>query len=464
MKRKIITAALAAGIALLAAALCVGRRPERPNVLLVSIDSLRADHVGCYGYGRPTSPHLDKLASEGAVFLQAASPTSWTLPAHVSIFTGLEIGAHGVASDGFALHRDIPTLPELLKKEGYVSGAVCTSPYLNPAFGFGRGFDYYHNTDADLPGYRDTILPDERERDRVHAEVTGGRVAALAARWLEENRGKPFFLFLHFWDVHYDYTPPPPYDRLFDPDYAGPEYGRNFINDERVHAGMPRRELEHILALYDGEIAWTDHNLGTVIAKLQELGEYENTLIVVTADHGDEFFEHGGKGHRASLYDEVIMVPLVIRPPGPAGPPVRAPGQVSLIDLAPTILDYALTVAPGEMQGRSLRVPAEGGAVPAPAGAFLELPPALAGLRTPGWKALHNLEASETVVLDLAADPKETHRPLLSGPAAARAEAEFRRRWGLNRLLGSRLRGNAPGAPVELDEAARRRLETLGYL
>jgi len=215
--KKIAATAVILAAAAAAAALLLKRERRPPDVLLISIDSLRADHLSCYGYGRNTSPHLDELAEEGTLFAACAATTSWTLPSHISIFTGRDISAHQVVGDGFSLNDSVPTLPEALSAAGYATAAFCSSPYLNPAFGFGRGFDLYHNTDFDRHGSRDTILPSERERDAGHGDVTSERIVELAGDWLGEKRDRPFFLFLHFWDVHYDYIPPAPYDRLFDP-------------------------------------------------------------------------------------------------------------------------------------------------------------------------------------------------------------------------------------------------------
>ncbi|MDP8235256.1 MAG: sulfatase, partial [Candidatus Erginobacter occultus] len=314
-------------------------KPEPVNVLLISIDSLRADHVGAYGYGRETTPEIDRLAQNAAIFENHVSTTSWTLPAHISLFTGQEISAHGVATDGFSLHPAVPTLAESLLAAGYRTAAFCSSPYMNPAFGFARGFDLYHNIDTEKEDFVDTVLPSETERDRVHRETTSPRIAELAENWLEENSSEPFFLFLHFWDPHYDYDPPPPHDRIFNPGYGGDIDGRDYIHNDRVHPGMDPEDLERIIALYDGEIAFTDKHIGMVIEKLKELDLFDRTLIVITGDHGDEFFEHGNKGHRLTLYEEVIRVPLIIRIPEKVNRSGRVETTVGIIDIAPTILD-----------------------------------------------------------------------------------------------------------------------------
>ncbi len=440
-------------------------RPEPVNVLLVSIDSLRADHVGAYGYERETTPQIDRLASEGTVFANHVSTTSWTLPAHISLFTGQDISVHGVATDGFSLHPAVPTLAESLRAAGYRTAAFCSSPYMNPAFGFDRGFDLYHNIDTEKEDFVDTVLPSETERDRVHRETTSPRITELAVGWLEDHAREPFFLFLHFWDPHYDYDPPPPYNRLFNPGYTGDIDGRDYIHNERIHPGMDPEDLERIIALYDGEIAFTDYHLGMVIEKLKELDLFDRTLIVVTGDHGDEFFEHGNKGHRLTLYEEVIRVPLVIRLPGKENRAGRVETPAGIIDIAPTILDRLGVPPPGSIQGESL-LPLLAGEPP-PEERFLlaELSPALYALRGDGVKLFHNALEDQTVVLDLNADPGETHRgEITSGPLFEHVKQEFEDRIRRNRELAEEIRGGAAGEEIKFQNREIERLRALGYL
>ncbi len=435
-------------------------RSTRYNLLLVSIDSLRADHLSCYGYPRKTSPHIDALAEEGILFQNTVSSTSWTLPAHMSLFTAEDISVHGVAHDGHSLSKSIPTLPEVLKKEGYQTAAFCSSPYMNPAFGFARGFDVYHNLDLDRVGFTDTVTPPQEQRDGVHADITGPRIEKLAVDWLEKNYRRPFFLFLHMWDVHYDYIPPPPYDKKFDLDYRGTITGKDYMHDDRINAGMDRRDLEHIIALYDGEIAYTDHYLGLIIQRLKELGVYDRTLIVVTADHGDEFFEHGNKGHRISLFDEVIKVPLILKLPGQ---PVRAKkieAQARLTDIAPTILSIFGLKKPYSFQGVSLLLPESA----RPRYAFSELAPVLQSLRTNRYKLLYNREQNKSIVMDLNKNPGEETTVLVRDHSIRKRMKKARAyRERLDRALAGKLRGGKEGAAVRLSRKEQERLRSLGY-
>ncbi len=463
-KRIIILLVVVAGAGLGVYLFFTARQPA-PNVLLISIDSLRADHVGCYGYKRDTTPTIDALARQGIVFRNTVSTTSWTLPAHMSLFTSMDITVHGVGMEGMSLHRDIGTLAGVFKSNGYRTAAFCSSPFMNPAFGFDRGFDLYRNIDLDDHRFENTTLPPEHQRDAVHADITSPRITELADDWLEKNSGHPFFLFLHMWDVHYDYIPPAPYDRKFDPDYTGNITGRNYIHNPEINPKMDPRDLDHIIALYDGEIAWVDHHLGLIVEKLKELGIFERTLIVITADHGDEFFEHGGKGHRSTLYDEVVMIPLVIHGPGVERQGGEVSDQASIIDIAPTILNLCGIKIPQWMQGRSLFHDQKNETNPSGDGALLELSLELKAFRTNHYKLIFNIPHLQTIIYDLNNGPKETYQHLVTSPDKwNEANLKFYSRLADDRILLKKYRGGATGGPVKLSPEETERLKALGYL
>ena len=309
------------------------------NLLLISIDSLRADHLHCYGYERETSPALDALAAEGILFENTIAQAPWTLPSHASLLTSTYPRTHQVTSKERRLPVGVRTLARMLKAEGYDNRAVVSGPFMQAQFGLRRGFAQYDDSIA------------QGGHKRSHRVVTSPTINATAMRMLDEVE-PPFFLFLHYWDVHYDYQPPPPYDRMFDPDYAGSITGREFISGTEVYDGMDERDLEHVLALYDGEIAWVDHHVGQLIASLKERGLYENTVIVVTSDHGDEFLEHGELGHQHSLYQELLRVPFILRVPNLEGGR-RIDRLVQSIDIMPTLLDLLGASPSRKAQGRS---------------------------------------------------------------------------------------------------------------
>jgi len=453
----------AGGPALLLACACGAEvTPARgPNLILVSIDSLRADHLGCYGYGRDTSPFLDRLAAEGARFEEAVSTTSWTLPAHAAMFTGLVDTTHGVVDNGLALSGSHLTLAEVLKRRGYQTAGFYGGPYLHPTFGLAQGFDRWQScmsamrADLGTSAVRAAAMD---ENGASHDDVTGPRTLAEVRSWLAGGVHAPVFLFLHMWDVHYDYVPPPEYVERFDPGYDGPVDGRGVAVDESIAAGMDPRDRAHLVACYDGEIRFTDDILERIFEELRGAGLLEDAVVVVTADHGEEFFEHGGKAHQRTLFDEVLRVPLIVWGPTrvPAG--LECEEQVSLIDLMPTLARLGGVDEELAVQGRDLGPFLAGGEL-APREALAELSvndEALFARRTRGEKLIVDERAGTSVGFDLLRDPAEQN-PL---PASTTTPLDLlrRRAHGFQRFLGTRAdawKGNA-----ELVETLRR----LGYL
>jgi arylsulfatase A-like enzyme len=317
-------------------------RPRR-NVVLISLDSLRADHVGAYGYERDTSPAFDRFAKEGVLFRNAIATSSWTLPTHLTMFTGRSQVSHGVVVDTLVLSPAIPTLGEIFKEAGYATAGFVSGPYVGGHYGYARGMDTYIDLSAEWG-----------KGAEARAAILSPTINEKALAWLDEERKDPFFLFLHYFDIHYDFVPPPPYDTMFDPDYTGTMDGRFFIERDDVHAKMAARDLEHILALYDGEIRFTDEHVGRILARLKELGLMDNTVVLITADHGDEFFEHGNKGHHRTVYDEVTRIPFALHVPGGEHTGRTIDEQVSLLDVFPTLLDAAGFRPPADAEGESL--------------------------------------------------------------------------------------------------------------
>ncbi|HDL64551.1 MAG TPA: hypothetical protein ENH12_04090, partial [Proteobacteria bacterium] len=397
--------------------------------------------------------------------------SSWTLPAHMSLFTSMDIMTHGVGDDGNSLHKDISTLPMVFKNNGYRTAAFCSSPYLNPAFGYDRGFDLYYNIDLDDPQFEDTVRPPHEQWDAVQSAISSPRITDLACDWLEENSSGPFFLFVHMFDVHYDYNPPEPYDRKFDPDYTGDIDCKLYITDataDTIYPDMAPRDLAHVIALYDGEIAYVDYHLGLIIEKLKELGIFEQTLIVITADHGDEFFEHGKKGHGNSLFDEVIKIPLIFHCPEVVDRGGEIDNQVGIIDIAPSILDLCGLNVPGWMQGRSLLPLIQGKSIPDDECVLLDLRGwrgDLKALRTNSYKLIFNTKSLQTIIYDLVRDPEESGRDPVIDPARwSAANNLFHSRMEDDHLRAKHIRGNQSGEPVQLSEKDTARLKTLGYL
>jgi arylsulfatase A-like enzyme len=431
-----------------------------PNILLVSIDSLRYDHLHCYGYPRETSPVIDQLAREGARFTTAVVPTSWTLPSHVTLLTALPPELHGVVQDWVQLKPGPLSLSHVLWQRGYNTAGLVSGPFLRAEYGFARGFDHY-----------DDYTAVSSSHELSHRAITSPALLALAQDWLSQwdstGRERPFFFFLHMWDVHYDYTPPAPYDRLFDSDYAGTMTGENFERGAHVHPEMDRRDLEHLIALYDGEIRYTDHYLGKIIDLFKERGVLDSTIVVVTSDHGDEFLEHGNKGHRKTLYDETILVPLIIRYPELIAPGTTVDRQVRLMDIAPTVLSLAgvesLDGFGGEDPDARDLSPLLGLAPTtqmAPLTAFSELNAEWASVRTESSKLIMSLgDPASYELYDLTSDPKEQADLIPERPEMAEElEAE---------LLGwrrARQSGPSLSRDFELRDEQIRQLRALGYI
>ncbi len=284
------------------------------NILLITLDTTRADHLGCYGYGPAATPNLDRLAGEGIRFARAYCPAPLTLPSHASILTGLAPAGHGVRNNGHALAAVIGTLAEILKGEGYAAAAFVSSFSVDSRFGLDRGFDVYDDTfRSDLPF---KTLNSERR-----AEETFSRFAP----WLEKNGIRKFFAWVHFYDPHWPYDPPSPYKETFE--------------------SRP----------YDGEIAYVDHYVGAILDRLREKGLLEKTLIVVAGDHGEGLGDKVEIGHGIFLYEETLRVPLILHCPAVFRRPRVVDGQVGLVDVAPTLLEIVgLKDKAAGMKGLSL--------------------------------------------------------------------------------------------------------------
>jgi len=371
-------------------------QPEKakPNVVLISIDSLRRDFLGVYGRQATftqeleLSPHLDALAAESTVFDDAFTTTSWTLPSHISLMTGLSDRHHGVEIDDYRRDPLHETLAEAFQQAGYQTGGFFSGPYLDPKYGFGDGFDQYASammTPEDLARHIQSWMSRSQQkgdppppasfakdmRDRLsHVDITSPRINELASRFLSEASDKPFFLFLHYFDAHYDHIPDaaePGLGTKFDPGYKGQMGGENWYFNPAVRDLKPPfsrrisdRDLDHVKALYEAEIHWVDRHIGMIRAQLKEQGLADNTIIAVVGDHGDEFFEHGAIGHRSTLYCELMRIPMIIHIPDVADSGARVASVSRIYDIAPTLLDYAGVPAMAHTEGVSLRPELQG--------------------------------------------------------------------------------------------------------
>jgi arylsulfatase A-like enzyme/predicted Zn-dependent protease len=389
---------------------------EVADILLITVDTARADKFSYAGASSVPTPNIDSLAAEGTAFLQAVSPAPITLVAHASLFTGRLPIDHGVRNNGtYRLGPDAVTLAELLRERGYRTAAFVGAAVLDSRYGLDQGFDHY---DDDV--YEDKHQPERR----------GEIVVARALDWLQQAGGERTFVWVHLFDPHSPYEPPEP--------------------ERARHPNVP----------YDGEIAYVDRVVGDLLQGYRELGRFDRALIVFTSDHGESLGEHGEESHGVFVYDATVRVPLVIRAPG-VGSGRRVEAQVQLVDVLPTVAELARVPAPERLRVRSL-VPLVRGRKAASPPAYLEsLFPEenfgwsrLEGVRADGWKLVTGVEPE---LYDLESDAGETHDL---------AAEEPERLAELTALLSSDFaEGNRTAAQaVELDEAARRELEALGYL
>lgn len=465
----IATPRAAALLLLLASGAC-SRAPQGPNVLLISIDSLREDHLSCSGYARTTSPAIDRLAAEGLLFEQHVSSSSWTLPGHASLFTSVPDSVHGAFDTDRRIPESMHTLAERFREAGWRTQGFFAGPYLHPAFGFGQGFESY----LDCASYKERMdgkpagewAMDKDVQRASHEDITNPTVYAAWQKWLAQRQPGPFFTFVHLWDVHFDYIPPPPFDKQFDPDYAGSVTGRNFFTDPAINAQMPERDKQHIVALYDGEIAWTDSFVARMRADLEREGLLENTIVVITADHGEELFEHGGKGHRRTLFDEVLRIPLVLRYPAALPRGARIQAQTSSIDVGPTLLELAGLPAATDVLGTSLVHFARDPASAHPRRAVSELASVgrnLRTVRTLETKLFDDAGRNLGYWFDLARDPRE-QQPIteFESEAGKRALAGYQAEV---QHLEAFLNAHPPSsASSDVPPDVRHGLKELGYI
>lgn len=359
------------------------RARHRPNVLLISLDTLGARHMSSYGYDRATTPNLDRLAREGVLFERAFSHSKWTLPSHMSMLTSTYPALHQVIDPEHVLDEGFVTLAQLLRAHGYVCGAFVDRDrfgHVGAAHGFDRGFDFYEHYPEGLSAYEKFFVVNHGlnfaemvlARNSVpvmHSE----KITDHVLDWLKNyDDPRPFFLFLHYYDIHSEaftklpYVAPSPYDTLHYPDYRGDFTGcgengpcatlhlKELARQHRSGVEVITEEnLRYIVSLYDGGISYVDHHMGQLFDGLKAMNLDENTLVIVTSDHGEEFLEHGLFLH-GQYYDEIIHVPLIVRLPGVFPEGKRVSGLASHIDIMPTVLDVLSIEGVSQIQGRSL--------------------------------------------------------------------------------------------------------------
>ncbi len=421
---------------------------RRPNILLYLIDTLRADHLGLYGYPRPVSPQIDAFATEATVFDDAVAQSSWTRASMASIFTSLWPLQHATNRRGDVLAPEAVTLAELLSEAGYQTVAFAKNQNIFPTFGFSQGFEKFN---------------------AMWAKGKSQKINLKVEKWLKTHDGdRPFFLYLHTVDPHVPYLPPEGFkyefakrsnDDLTLKRPPGPKIWDELESDQQ------ERILAHLLDLYDGEIAYNDSTFGRLLEILREGSVYEETVIILLSDHGEEFQDHGNWQHGRNLFVENLHVPLLIRFPD-MGHGVRVKQRVQHIDLMPTLLDYLGLGAPEFLEGTSflnwVSDPDEPvDEVPGPVYSFLHLDglPNVSVIEG-DWKLVQNLSKGEiawTNLFNRVDDPGETRSRVLERPILASYLAALiaRRRGEESRLTTSE---------AVLDERMEEALKALGYI
>jgi len=496
-----------------------GSGRSRPNIIIILIDTLRADHLSCYGHSRRTSPHIDALAERGCVFEKVVSPAPWTPPSHASLFTGTYPSRHGVDRSHLILDPSLTPLPEVLKRHGYRTYGVSSNYWLSRETRFDRGFDEFvhswqlvqtHGTNKPLQ--RQQLRQDlhlasaaeaggvkaklgdfvneqfERARQRLrrsHHLCDDGarRVNAFVHRWLPRWRRDeaPFFAFLHFMEPHIRYAAPRQYHRMHVPRGVSDDRVQRLNQDPWKYltgsAPMGGEEFEILRGLYDGEVSYIDYQIGQLTGMLESAGLLDETAIFLTSDHGENLGEHGLMDHCYCLYDTLLRVPLIAHYPTAFGRGRRVAGQVQTHDLFPTILELAgIGDDPVWSQVQSRSLLGDPGNRIAFA-EYLEPQPPLPVLRQryPGFegkefdRALRTAETDRLKYVwgsdgrdelyDLAADPTESKNLIDEQPEKAKSLYSALETW-----LASFQHSAQDQETVELDESTIKKLEQLGYL
>ncbi len=431
--------ALGAGLGVVLA-LAGGCTAKKPSVLLISIDSLRADVMGRRVASKPVAPALEALAGASLDYARCTSAAPWTSPSMMSIMTGMPPAAHGLVEHDRALASTVPTLAERFKAAGYRTAAVVPALTLRPEYGFGRGFETY---DFQSLG---------------HDVVTSPELTSKLLNHLDRLKGDTFFAWIHFWDPHYNYIPPAPWDAAF---RQGARPAREDVQCLKwIENPLQPDETVWLRGQYDGEIGFTDRHVHDILEHLRELGRDKDTIVIVVGDHGEAFQEHGWLGHTLRVDEEMVRVPLLVRWPGHLAHE-RLETPVSTTQIARTVL--ALAGLPADDFGLSAALPRAGQAPAAPEPVLSETMRmgCFTSLSDGKLKYVLDHRTCREALFDLAADPGEQHDLAALDPAGLAAKrGELQRR--LEAIDARRIpKAALPPALVNEAEAA---LRSIGYV
>jgi len=461
---------------------------NKPNIIVIVADALRADHLSCYGYPTLTSPYLDRFAERCVLFESAFSASPSTVSSIPSILTGLYPSLHGTGVDGnmLTLNRQVTTLPELLKQHGYTTVAFNTNPLVAGKYGYDRGYDarfdlFPAEKDKAIMTRIDYILGERSVNYLVRLSqpyICSKQLNACVADWLKRKGRRPFFMWLHYMDTHSPYLPRQPYFSQYSLDKPREKVAHFLRQFDRIvdalHKGSDSLgEVEKALVIdcYDSEIRYLDRNLGQLMSLLSGYNLLDNTVIFITADHGEEFWEHGKWGHFVRMYDINLRVPLLLKLPGFEAVPKRICAQVRNIDIFATIVDLLQGRDEQGLSGLSLLawlngndsateepVIAEGGGVERlSTGEYIDR---MYAIRTKQYKYIKNVTKNEFQLYRLSDDPQELNNIAVE-PSAGQIIARLEGR--MNELLNPAGRLDTKMIEAEIDDQMLKRLKALGY-
>jgi len=425
----------------------IEQRPRPGLTILISLDTLRPDHLGLYGYDQPTSPKIDAFAQRAVIFENAISTSPWTLPSHASLLSGKYPRNHRLTSHERRLPFSVETIAARLTRAGFDTRAVVNSHNLSDRFGLEYGFSKLKYVEESVA----RVSPSSWVTDQAIA-------------WIAEPRKRPLFLFVHYYDAHSDYAALPHYREIFENPYTGEIDGSTvqLLKFRRGTGQINSRDADHLIDLYDAGIRQTDEELERLFAFLRETGKLDATLVILTSDHGEEFLEHGSVLHGETQYTEVLRVPLIMRYP-PAIPALRIQSPVSLVDVLPTIISLLGEEPLDGMDGVDLsplwNAPNSQTVLRFDQRAIFSSGDHLGdntrSVRQGNFKLIYDSTTQERELYDLDSDPHEQ-----VNIAGIRSDVADR----LERALLALNPDPMPeGAPVELTEQEKKLVEALGY-
>lgn len=431
------------------------------NIFLISIDTLRADHMGCYGYHRDTTPNIDRLARKGVLFQNAFSVSSWTVPSHMSMFTSLLPSNHNLIfyPNPGKISQSIPLLAEILWKKGYFTLGFHGGGYLSSIFGFNRGFHVYQTRGRMFENNLDNC-----------------------DQWIKKLHKSRMFGFIHGFNCHLPYQPSKDFNIYFR-EYKGDYQVKHIFKREGGNFPKTEDDLKHLIALYDGAIKYTDHLIGEFLRRLHDIGIMEDSIVIITSDHGDELNEHGSYNHAKTLYDEMLRVPLILYSPNflPEGKIVSETVSSSL-DIMPTILEILDIPFPHLIDGESLlplifsQRANDDKAVFSETGFHesfkdnqligsipnFNTPPLLRSIRTNKWKLIFDHQDSAIELYDLKTDPYEkvnvidNNKEVVEGIIKKHYQSGFKKSAQELFLKDKET--------VDMNENVKKQLQDLGYM